>query len=178
MRGALLLVRLVRRKERQAQLLLLCQELSSARVSLARARSLLDRQQFGECLNVLATLQEKNGPVAMRQIAQEAKLLRDEVVAALRQGEGYLGSVVSDESWDEERFAGYMAALSGAGKEFATSASRIELVHRTLLRNCDRNIGGGLEIKTDKMKVFQEEKQKKRFFFSYCLFQIGTLQWS
>jgi hypothetical protein len=71
-------------------------------------------------------------------------------------------SQFAGEVWDESRFLGYMEALASAGEEFATASSRIQIVHRTLLRNCDRNIGGGLEIKVDKMKVGTKEEETKR----------------
>ncbi len=80
----------------------------------------------------------------------------------------------SGEVWDESRFLGYMEALASSGEEFATASSRIQIVHRTLLRNCDRNIGGGLEIKVDKMKVSTKEEKKKQresrtCFVDFCV---------
>jgi hypothetical protein len=38
------------------------------------------------------------------------------------------------------------------GDEFGSSGARVQVVHRTLLRNADRNIGGGTEMRVEEMK--------------------------
>ncbi len=150
---ALRMLRSSQRLARHQQLLAQCASLDGARKRLVAARELLERQQFGECLEALARLSgEDKSSHAMRALCAEGRAMRDEVVATLKGGEGYLGRLVSTEQWDEGRFLRYMEALQSAGDEFATTSARVQVVHRTLLRNADRNIGGGSEMKVEEMK--------------------------
>ncbi len=52
----------------------------------------------------------------MRALSGEARGVREEVVATLKSGEGYLGRLVGVEHWDEQRFLRYMEALQSAGE--------------------------------------------------------------
>ena len=87
-----------------------------------------------------------------------------------------MGKLVGVEQWDEGRFLRYMDALKNAGTDFP-SATRLQIVHRTLLRNADRNIGGGSELKKEELKKHFDEMATAEEYLEasrLCFFHISV----